>query len=69
MTFARLYGGFSGEPGLGRVRLGRGEGLLDDEGLAAADGVARDDAEVVGRVLAEAADLDHAQRRGTHLLP
>ena len=56
-------------PGLRGVGLGGGEGLLDDERLAAAHRVARDDPEVVGRVLAQAADLDHAQRARPHLLP
>jgi hypothetical protein len=35
----------------GRVRLCRGEGLLDDEGLAASDRVLCNDPKVVGRVL------------------
>ena len=65
-----LYGWFARQsPGLRGVGLGGGEGLLDDERLAAAHRVARDDPEVVGRVLAQAADLDHAQRARPHLLP
>ncbi len=48
---------------------GGGEGLLDDEGVAAPHRVARDHPEVVGRVLLQPSDLDGRQGTGAHLLP
>ncbi len=49
------------------VGLGGGEGLLDDEGLAAAHQVLGDHPEVVGGVLLQAPDLDGGEAGGAHL--
>lgn len=49
--------------------FGGGECFLNDEGLAAADGVPRDHPEVVGGILLEPADLYRGLTGGHHLLP
>ncbi len=49
------------------VGLGGGEGLLDDEGLAAAHQVLGNHPEVVGGVLLQAPDLDGGEAGGAHL--
>jgi hypothetical protein len=49
------------------VGLGGGEGLLDDEGLAAAHQVLGDHPEVVGGVFFQAPDLDGGEAGGADL--